>query len=108
MSAYLWLLSLLEELFLPLLLLVLFPREVLVTCYLVDLLVVNAREIDLVRCGNNIARVNSSEGNTVDFEWTSDEEDTLLERLEKNDTLTAESASKEDENGARSESCSGS
>ena len=44
----------------------------------------------------------------VDFEWTSDEENALLERLEEDDTLAAESTSEEDKDGARGESCSGS
>ena len=107
-SAYLWLLSLLEELLLALLLLALFPGEVLVTSYFINLLLINAGEIDLMGCGNNVAGVDSPKRNTVDFEWTSDEENTLLERLEEDDTLAAESTSEEDEDGARGESCSGS
>jgi len=107
-SAYLWLLSLLEELLLALLPLALFPGEVLVTSYFIDLLLVNAGEIDLVGCGNNIAGVDSSERNAVDLEWTSDEKNTLLESLEENDTLAAEATCEEDEDGAGGESCSGS
>jgi len=94
-SAYLWLLSLLEELLLTLLLLALFPGEVLVTSYFINLLLVNAGEVNLVGCGDNIAGVDSSERNAVDFERTSDEKNTLLERLEEDDTLATESASKE-------------
>ena len=106
--AYLWLLSLFEELLLALLLLALFPSEVLVTSYFINLLLINAGEIDLVGCGNNVAGVDSSERNTVDFEWTCDEENTLLECLEENDTFAAESTSKEDEDSAGGKSCSGS
>jgi hypothetical protein len=105
-DTYLWLLSLLEELLLALLLLTLFPGEVLVTSYLVDFLLVNAGEIDLVGCGNNITGIDPSERDAVDFEWTGDEEDALLERLEEYDTLATESASEEDEDRAGGKSCS--
>jgi hypothetical protein len=107
-NVYLWLLSLFEVLVFTLLLLALFPGEVLVTSYFIDLLLINAGQIDLVGCGNNVAGVDSSERNAIDFEWTGDEENSLLECLEEDDTLAAESTSEEDEDSARSESCSGS
>lgn len=59
-----------------------------------------------MRCGNNIAGVNSPERNTVDFERAGNKENTLLECLQENDTLATESASKEDQDGAGGESCS--
>lgn len=59
-----------------------------------------------MRCGNDIAGVDSSERNAVDFEWTSDEENSLLECLEEDDTLAAESTSEEYEDGTGGESCS--
>ncbi len=108
MNTYLWLLSLLEELLFALLLLALFPGEVLITSYFINLLLVNTGEIDLMRCGNNIAGIDSSERNAVDLERTGDKENTLLKRLEKNDTLATESASEEDEDRTGGKSCSGS
>jgi hypothetical protein len=60
-----------------------------------------------VGCSDDIAGVDSSERNTVNFEWASNEEDTLWEVLQENDTLAAETTSEEDEDGAWSEGCSG-
>lgn len=67
----------LEELLLTLLLLTLLTCEVLVSCYLIDLLLVNTGKINLVGSGDDITSVDSSERNTVDFEWTSNKKDTL-------------------------------
>ena len=47
-STYLRLLSLLEKLLFTLLLLALFPSEVLVTSYFINFLLINAGQIDLV------------------------------------------------------------
>jgi hypothetical protein len=54
-------------------------------------------------CSDNVAGVNAAERNTVDFERTSNEEDTLAEVLQEYDALAAESTSKQDEDGAGSE-----
>jgi len=108
-NAHLWLLALLEEFLLSLLLLVgLLPGEVLLGSYLINLLLVETGEIDLLGSGDNIAGVDSSEGNTVDLEWTSDEDDTLREVLQEDNALAAETASEEDEDGTGSESWAGS
>ena len=92
----------LEEFLLTLLLSVL-PCKVLVSSYLIYLLLINARQVNLVGCGDYIAGIDSSERNAVDFEWTGDEENTLLECLEEDDTLAAETTSEEDEDGAGGE-----
>ena len=99
-KTYLWLLTLLEELVLTLLLVALLTSKVLVTGYLIDLSLVKTGEVDLVGSGNNVAGVNSAEWDTVDLEWTSDEEDTLCEVLEEDDTLATETTSEEDKDGS--------
>jgi hypothetical protein len=68
---------LLEELLLSLLLVTLLSRKVLVTGNLINLLRINTRQIDFLGCGDNVAGIDSSQGNTVDLEWTSNEEDAL-------------------------------
>jgi hypothetical protein len=55
-------------------------------------------------CSDNVAGVNTAEGNTVDFEGTGNEENTLAEVLQENDALAAEATSEEDEDGAGGES----
>lgn len=60
----------------------------------------NAGNIHLGRGRNNVSGVDPSERNAVDFERTGDEEDTLLEVLQENDTLAAETTSEEDDDGA--------
>ena len=54
--------------------------------------------------GDNIAGIDSSEGDTVDLEWASDEQDTLVEVLQEDDALATETASEEDEDGTGLES----
>jgi hypothetical protein len=103
MIPYLWLLALLEELLLSLLLVTLLPCKVLFSRNLLNLCRINTGDIDLGRSGDNITSVNSSEGYTVDLEWTSDKEDTLVEVLQENNTLATESASEEDEDGTGNE-----
>ena len=102
-NAYLWLLSLLEELIFTLLLVTLLPGKVLLTSDLVNLLLVNTRQIDLVRCGDNVAGVDSAKRNTVNLEWASNEENTLGECLQEDDTLSTETTSEENEDSAGSE-----
>lgn len=96
----LWLLALLEELLLSLLLVTSLTSKVLLAGNLLDLCRVNAGDVDLVRCSDNVAGVDAAEGNTVDLEWTGDEENTLGEVLQENDALAAEATSKEDEDSA--------
>lgn len=103
MLSYLWLLALSEECFLTLLLLTSFPSKVGWLRNLVNLLLVNARDVDLVGCRNDVAGVDSSERNAVNLEWAGNEKDTLGKVLQEDDTLAAEATSEEDEDGARSE-----
>ena len=63
---------------------------------------VNTRNLHLGRGRNDVAGVYPSEGNAVDFERTGNEEDTLLEVLEDDDTLATEAASEEDDDGTGS------
>lgn len=67
----------------------------------VDLFVnLNIGDINLGRGGNNVSLVNTSNGNTVHLERTSDEEKTRVELLEENDALATETTGEEDENGS--------
>jgi hypothetical protein len=50
--------------------------------------------------GDNITSVDSSEWDTVDLEWTSDEESVVLKRLEEDHSLTTETTSKDDQDSA--------
>jgi hypothetical protein len=61
-----------------------------------------------LRGSDNVAGVNSSEGNTVDLEWAGNEKDTLGEVLLEDDTLATETTSEENENSTRSKACTGS
>jgi len=97
---YLCLLALLEEFLLTLLLVTLLASKVLLAGDLLNLCGVNTGDIELQGSGDNIAGVDSSERNTVDLEWAGNEEHTLVEAVEKDDTLAAETTSEEDENGA--------
>lgn len=106
--AYLGLLSLLEESLLTSLLLGLLGGEVLGLRNLLNLLLVQTRDVDLVRGGDDVSGVDPSQGNAVDLEGTSDEEDTLVEGLQENDALATESTSEEDEDGTGLKRLSGS
>lgn len=97
-SAYLWFLSLLEESLLGLLLLALLLGEVVGGGGLLDGLLVNTVDVDARAGRDHIAGVHPSQRNTVDLEGTSDEEDTLVEVFEEDDTLATETAGKEDQN----------
>lgn len=94
------LLSLLEESLLTSLLLGLLSGEVLGLRDLLDLLLVETGDVDLVGGSDDVSGVNSSQRNTVDLEGAGDEEDTLVEGLQENDTLATEAASEEDEDSA--------
>jgi hypothetical protein len=71
-------------------------REVVACAGLLHNLLVYALQVDLGGGSNDIAGVYSSQGNTVDFEGTGNEEDTLFEVLENDDALAAEATGKED------------
>ena len=96
---YLWLLALLEESLLTSLVRLLLPGEVRVAGNLVNNTRVNAADVDLCPGGDNVAGVDTSERNTVDLERTGDEEYTLVEGLQENDTLSTEATGEENENG---------
>lgn len=98
----------LEELSLSLLLVTLLPRKVLVASNLINLLGINASQIDLVGSSNNVTRVDSSQRDTVNLEGTSNEKDSLWEVLQEDDALATETTSKEDENGTGGERWAGS
>merc|ERR1711988_1139060 len=91
------LLALLEESLLTSLLLGLLGGKVL---WLGDL-------VDLHGGGDDVAGVNPTQGDAVDLEGTGDEEDTLIERLEEDDTLAAEATSEEDQDSAGLEGLAG-
>jgi hypothetical protein len=91
---------LLEESFLAGLVLANLTSKVLGLCDLVDLLRIQTGQVDLLRGGDNVSGVNTSQGNTIDLKGASDEKDTLVEGLKENDTLASESASQKDEDGA--------
>lgn len=107
-KTYLSLLSLLEESLLTGLLLSLLGGEVLWLSNLIDLLLVEAGKVDLVGGGNDVAGVDAAQRNTVDLEGASDEEDTLVERLEEDDALATEAAGEEDQDGTGLKGLSGS
>ena len=103
LKSYLWLLALLEELGLAGLLLGSLTSEVLLAGDFLDLLGVDTRDINLVGCGDNVAGVDAANWDTVDLEWTGDEENTLVEVVQEDDALATEAASEENENGAGDE-----
>jgi hypothetical protein len=90
---------LLEESLLAGLLLGLLGGEVLGLGDLVDLLEVKTADVDLVRGGDHVSGVDSSERDAVDLEGAGDEENTLVESLQEDDTLAAEAAGEEDQDG---------
>lgn len=93
---YLGFLALLVKLSLLRLLLLLLASKVLVV-ELVETL--NAAQVNLGGSGNDISGVDAAKRNTVDLEGTGDEEDTVREGLEVDDTLAAEATGEDDENG---------
>ena len=102
-KAHLRLLALLEESFLARFLRLLVLGEVAGLAGLLHHAVVHTSKIHLGRGRDNISGIDPSEGNTVDFERTGDEEDTLLEVLQDDDALATETTSEEDDDGAGSE-----
>jgi len=98
-SSYLGLLSLLEEGVLAGLLLGLLGGEVLRPRDLLNLGLVDAGQVDLHGCGDDVSRVDATEGDTVDLEGAGDEQDTLVEVLEEDNALAAEPTSEQDQDG---------
>lgn len=96
---HLGLLSLLEESLLGLLLSLLLLGEVVRSRDLLQGLRVDTGDVEALGGGDHVTRVNSSQRNAVDLEGAGDEENTLVEVLEKNDTLATEAASEEDQDG---------
>lgn len=96
---YLGLLSLLEEGLLRLLFCGLVLGEVVRSRHLLESRLVNATNVDTLAGGDHIAGVHPTEGNTVDLEGSGNEENTLVEVLEEDDTLATEAAGEEDQNG---------
>lgn len=75
---------------------------------LLNLLLVEARDVDLVGCGDDVAGVDATEGDAVDLEGAGDEEDTLVEGLQEDDALATEATSEQDQDGAGLEGLAGS
>lgn len=97
---YLGLLALLEERVLAGLAGGLVLGKVAVLADLVQNLGVDALEINLGGGSDNVSCVYPSQRNAVDFEGAGDEEDTLGQVLEEDDTLAAEATSEENDDGA--------
>lgn len=98
--SYLWLLSLLEKSLLAgLLLLGLLANKVLGLGDLLDLLGVNTGKVNLLGGGDDVSGVDPSQGDAVDLEGAGDEQNTLVEGLEEDDTLAAEAAGQQDQDG---------
>jgi hypothetical protein len=98
--SYLGLLSLLEKGLLAGLLLGLLRGEVLRLRDLLDLGLVDTGKVDFQGCGDDVSRVDAAEGDAVDLEGAGDEQDTLVEVLEEDDTLAAEAAGEQNQDGA--------
>ena len=81
----------------------LLPGKVLVARDLLDGRLLDAADVDLCPGSNDVAGVDAAERNTVDLEWTGDEEDSLGEVLEEDDALATEAAGEENEDGTRLE-----
>jgi hypothetical protein len=106
-STYLGLLALLEERILTRLAGSLVGGEVTILAGLVKDLLVDTLQINRSRGSDDIAGVYPSEGNTVDFEGTGNEENTLGKVLKDDNALAAETASKKDDDGAGLERLTG-
>ncbi len=96
-----------ERLLTPLLVRLLVPREVLWLADLVDDGGVQAFHGDARLGGDHIAGVDAAEWHTVDLEWSSNEEDALVENFEEDNALAAETAGEEDEDFAGGEGGAG-
>jgi hypothetical protein len=107
-SSYLGGLALLEESLFTSLLLSLLGGEVLGSRNLLDLGLVDASKVDLERGGDDVSGVDTAKGNTVDLEGTGDEENTVVEGLEEDDTLATEATGQKNQDGTGLEGAAGS
>lgn len=73
--------------------------EVAISADLFQHFLVNALQVHFGRSRNDISCVYPSQRNAVDFEGTGNEEDTLRQMLEEDDSLAAEATSEEDNDG---------
>lgn len=64
----------------------------------VELGSINGRDINLGGSGDHISGVDSSNGDTVNLEGARDQQSVVLQRLQVNNSLASESASKDDQN----------
>ncbi len=103
-SAYLGLVRLRKEFFLPLLrLLGLLPIKVALLGHLVHRSLVHTVEVDLDAGRDHVSGVDSSQGNAVHFEGSGHEQHPLRDVPEEDDALAAKAAGQEDEDGAGGE-----
>ena len=101
LNLILLLLALAEELLLAaLLILLLVPREVFCPADFLDRGLVDVLDVYGCLGGDDIAGVDSAEWDAVDFEWTGDQEDALVEDFEEDDTFASEATGEEDEDFA--------
>jgi hypothetical protein len=106
-AAYLGLLALLEESILSGLVCGLVLGEVALLRGLLQDTLINTLDVDGGGGSDDIAGVDTAQGNAVNLEGTGDEEDTLGKVLEDNDTLAAEATSEEDDDGTGLEGSTG-
>lgn len=64
-----------------------------------ELLGVDTRDVDAGRSTDHVGSVDTTKGNTVDLEGTSDKKGVVLKNLEKDNTLATETTGKENKNG---------
>lgn len=95
---YLRLLPLREELLLPLLVLRLVPSEVTLLSNFFHHLLVYSLQIYLRTCSDDVSGIDSSQWDAIDLERAGNQENTLGQVLKEDDTLAAETASKENKN----------
>jgi hypothetical protein len=86
-----------EEFLLSFLLLIFGSREV----FIVNRSDINTLKGNLCRSGNHIRLVHTTERDTIDFVGTRHEKKPRFKGLQANNTLSTESASKENEDGSR-------
>lgn len=57
-------------------------------------------DVQLCACRNDVCLVDSSDWDAVDLEWSSDEEQSAFELLEKDDTFSSEPSSEENQDSS--------
>lgn len=68
---------------------------------IVNLASIDSSQVNLGAGGDDVSLVNSSEWNTVQLVWASDQEESALELLQEDDSSSLESTSQDDEDGSR-------